>query len=159
MDQQTFPDIFIPYETTINAPIEPVWNCVSDFGGWDKWTSAYTDMKIEGDGVDKAGAKRTFQSAQTKTVYEEEELEKDNVNHVLKFSLLSATPAVPFISHQVVSATLESVGENQTKVHYLVTITPSSLIPDDMIKKVTAILTATYDKMFGDLADHLKTSK
>jgi len=156
MSNQTFADILTPYDATIKAPIESVWKCISDFGGWTKWTSSFQDMKIEGDGVDQIGSVRKFQSTQTKAVYEEEELEKDNSNHVLKFGLVSSTPGLPFIEKQVVSATLESVGDNETIVHYLVRITPRVQIPEEKIKGFQGIAIRTYDNMFADLDNYLK---
>jgi carbon monoxide dehydrogenase subunit G len=156
---KSFPDILTPYDVTINAPIESVWSCISDFGNWTRWTSSFTNMKIEGDGVDKVGCIRIFQSTETKTIYEEKELEKDNIKHILKFGLVSAQPPTPFIEKQVVSATLEAAGENQTRVHYLVTITPNVQIPEETIKKFQAIGYGTYDKMFGDLKSYLKNKQ
>ncbi len=154
---QTFPDVDISYDANINAPAQATWAAISDFGNWPKWTSSFTNMKIEGDGIDKVGCIRSFESTETKTVYEEEELVKDETNLILKFGLVSAKPATPFIEKQVVSATVVSDGDNKSIVHYIVAITPNVQLPEDEIEKFKEFGKLAYDKMFGDLNNYLKT--
>jgi len=156
---ESFPDVVISYDANINASAQATWAAISDFGNWPKWTSSFTNMKIEGDGVDKVGCIRSFQSTETGTLYEERELEKDETNFVLKFGLVSAKPATPFIEKQVVSATVVADGDDKCIVHYIVTITPNVQLPEDKIEKFKGFGKLMYDKMFGDLQNYLKTQQ
>ena len=153
--QQQIPDILVPYETTINAPIQDVWGCLADFGGWARWTASLEWMIIGGDGVEKVGCIRKFQSATSGNTYEEKLLEKDNKNFVLKFCNVSSDPPMPFIEYQLVTGRLEALGKDKTAVHYLVRVTPNVQLPEDKIEAFKKLGTKTYDEMFVDMQKYL----
>jgi len=159
MADQEFPPVIVTYDTTIDAPVEAVWNCISDFGGWCKWTSSFVNMEIEGDGVDRVGCVRKFQSAETKSIYEEREQEKDNVNHVFKFTNVSSSPQIVFLKSQLVTVTVTPDGDNRCSIHYVVDIKTNMLIPEDKVAGFQAMGKKTYDRMFGDLKNYVENNK
>ena len=155
-EQQDFPPVIVLYDATFNAPIDAVFNCISDFGGWCKWTSSLTDMKIEGDGVDRIGCIRKFQSVESKGTYQEKEEVKDAVNHIFKFSNVSADPPIVFLKSQLVTATLTPDGDDKCSLHYEVVIQTNMQLPEEKVTAFQVWAKKTYDRLFGDLKNFVE---
>ena len=156
---QTYPDIIIDFDYTFTFPVQTVWEKVADFGGWGKWYPAFGDMILIGDGVDKIGCIRKFTSKFSGTVYEENELEKDSTNYVLRYGTVSEVPHSPFIQDQVVTVTLQSGGESETKLHAKVVITPYVEVSEEQIEKFKTFGLAGYKAMYDSLENYLKAQQ
>jgi len=159
MTETTYPDIIIPYEASFTSPIDKVWACIQDYGGWGKWFSPLADMKIVGDGLDKIGATRISKSSVSGITYEEVQLIKDQTEHIVEYGVVSLTPPVPCMKYQVIRAQLIPAGENATTLVGTAILTPSCHVPEEMVAKYKAIVPASYKKVYSSLEEYLVAQK
>ncbi len=76
--------------TTVNAPVDKVWETIRDFHDMSWTTSVITDCKPDGDlKGDQVGAKRVLNDSFHETLRE-----LNDVNHIIRYSIDDAPPPV-----------------------------------------------------------------
>ena len=155
----TSPALTFRFDFSFTSPIEKVWACISDFGGWGKWYPHYSECKIIGDGIDKIGAIRTSTSSKNKVTYESVLLAKDHAEHHLSYVVVRRDPPIPWIKEQLKSYRFVSMGENETKITGTATITPNFQVSDETLGQYEALITAATKSLFGSLEEHLNFQK
>ena len=158
-EEITHPELNFRFDFTFTSPIEKVWACISDYGGWGKWHSHYSECKIIGDGIDKIAAIRTATSAKTGVTYESVLLAKDHAEHTLVSGLVRRSPPIPWINNLVKKYRFVSIGENETRLTGTTTITPNCQVSEETLEQYEAAVIAAIKGLSGSLEEHLNSQK
>lgn len=161
MTQKTSPppDIVIPFEFPFSFPADTVWPYISNFGGWGIWCTALSDMKIEGDGVERPGAIRKFHSSASDITYREYLIEKNDSKRFMKYGAVSRDPPVPFIQKQIITLQIVPDGKEHSKITGDGRITPNAHVSDDIVEQFKIAGLAAYKFMYGTLETYLQNLK
>ena len=158
-EEITYPDLVIPFEASFTSPIDKVWACISDFGGWGKWYSHYTECKVIGDGIAKIGAIAKAISAKTNVTYEIVLLVRDPAEHTYTYGVVRRDPHIPWIKNQVNSYCVVSIGENESQVTGTITVTPNCQVSEEAFEQYKSAVLAGFKSLFSGLEEYLNSQK
>jgi hypothetical protein len=119
---------------TIHAPVDIVWQVISDLRAACQYLTGVVNCTVEGEGV---GALRTLTSADGSTVVERLET-LDEATHQLSYFLLSDTP----FRNAVTTVAVRELGPNQAELAWSTTFEADGLPASEAVDLLKGALAA-----------------
>jgi hypothetical protein len=117
---------------TIKAPVDAIWQMISDFGAACQYLALVIDCTVEGAGI---GARRTLTSADgTKIVERLEAL--DAATHRLSYSLLTDTPFRDCLTTMII----RDLGPSLAELSWSATFQPDGIPADEALDMLEGAL-------------------
>ena len=117
---------------TIHAPVDTIWQVISDFGAGANYLAMVTNCNVQGNGV---GALRTLTYMDGSVILERLEM-IDEATHSLAYILLSDTS----FGDCLTTMQLRTLDSNRTELTWTADFQPTSLPPNEVIALMEGML-------------------
>jgi len=117
---------------TIHAPVDVVWQVISDFGAGSKYLAMVTRCTVQSQGV---GGLRTLTFSDGSVIVERLEM-IDEKGHRLSYTLLSDTP----FGNCLTTMALQALSPNQAELTWTADFQPTSLPIDEALSLMQGML-------------------
>ncbi|WP_434927366.1 lipoxygenase family protein [Shewanella sp. HL-SH2] len=142
----------------INANIDEVWKVFRAYGEpVMEWWPIYKDLKIEGDGEDKQGCIRVFNTT-TGHFYRESLEQRDDDKKLMVYKLLEIKPSVPTLKTILTTVQFTKKSDTETIVDWSSEIDANSMVlgkvcavQEDVYKAAIKSLDRYFNPSFGTL--------